>query len=534
MRISGILKKSASRKFSAFTLAELIVVVSILAVLATIGFLALSGYQKDAKKAVASSNVRSVYAAISSESAVTGYSSRYYVVHDPLVALSGAVVVFDGHPASLVGGNWDAPGTNYSAGNPDYAKLKLDPEKFRITSSGTRTAGLFAAAFPGFPPFGDSASGEAVPAAVPSYLLVGAADATDASGGKDRVRSYTQVAALLPSGETAVTGDYPVSASGGSTPGLILDTANPSGTGALIDGATVGSIPGCDAASVSGYDVSAMESGESKPVSKTITNGEVNATAYCSFGALSVSSEAAACASGFVPASGPSCVENVCGGTAPSAGAHTETNASSQAVGTSWHYAASAGTCTYACVSGYSWDSGSSSCKADCTGLAYDYHGGFAGQYALSSIPALVHGASGNFSGTGSFGDSVSSTDGELTATFAYTCTDGVLAKNSTDGTGSCTSPNYTWNSSWSAPACTGNSVTNQSCTGLLATGAVWNTASAITQTWSGGVLVPSLAGTYDETASTAECRYKCDSGYAWDSGSSACRAHCASSTPTV
>lgn len=68
-RISKVMRKASSRRFSAFTMAELIVVISILAVLATIGFLALSGYSQDAKDAAMKSNVRSIYAAIASESA---------------------------------------------------------------------------------------------------------------------------------------------------------------------------------------------------------------------------------------------------------------------------------------------------------------------------------------------------------------------------------------------------------------------------------------------------------------------------------
>ncbi|MFB0965186.1 MAG: type II secretion system protein [Patescibacteria group bacterium] len=75
-------------KIKGFTLAELIVVVTILTILATIGFLALSGYSQDAKESAVKTNVRSVYSAIVSESAVTGNSPRYYVVHDPNWALS--------------------------------------------------------------------------------------------------------------------------------------------------------------------------------------------------------------------------------------------------------------------------------------------------------------------------------------------------------------------------------------------------------------------------------------------------------------
>lgn len=65
-----------------FTLAELIVVITVLAILATVGFLALSGYSQDAKDAVTKTNVRSVQTAIASESAISGNSARFYVVHD--------------------------------------------------------------------------------------------------------------------------------------------------------------------------------------------------------------------------------------------------------------------------------------------------------------------------------------------------------------------------------------------------------------------------------------------------------------------
>lgn len=79
-----------------FTLAELVVVITVLAIMATVGFVALSGYSDDAKRSAIKTNVRSVYSAIMAEGASTGRSPRYYVVHDPSYALSGGVVVFDG------------------------------------------------------------------------------------------------------------------------------------------------------------------------------------------------------------------------------------------------------------------------------------------------------------------------------------------------------------------------------------------------------------------------------------------------------
>lgn len=121
---------------------------------------------------------------------MTGNSSRYYVVHDPAYALTGsAIVVFDGAPVMLAGGDWNAPGTNYSAGNPDYAKLKLNKEKFKIS--------LFRSFL------------EAFAAADPKYVLVGTADVVVGSGSNARSRSFTQTAVMLANGTALVSGDFP-------------------------------------------------------------------------------------------------------------------------------------------------------------------------------------------------------------------------------------------------------------------------------------------------------------------------------------
>lgn len=81
-RSNALGKFQKALRRSGFTLAELIVVVTILAILALIGFIALSGYSKDAKDSAVKANVRSVYSAITAESAVTGNSPRFYIVHD--------------------------------------------------------------------------------------------------------------------------------------------------------------------------------------------------------------------------------------------------------------------------------------------------------------------------------------------------------------------------------------------------------------------------------------------------------------------
>lgn len=215
-------KKGHRFRISAFTLAELIVMIAVLAVLATVGFLSLSGYSQDARETTNKANVRTVYSAISSESALADNSPRYYVVHDSNAALTGAHVYVDGNQMTLTGGDWNQAGTNYSAGNPDYAKLKLNPDKFKISSVFSKYLAL--AAYD------------------PKTVSVGAVDYSPSSSasGKKRVSSYFQVAGISPStNAVAVAGNYPVGLSG-SVSGLVKDLANPSSTGALVDGSKSG------------------------------------------------------------------------------------------------------------------------------------------------------------------------------------------------------------------------------------------------------------------------------------------------------
>lgn len=131
-------------------------------------------------------------------------------MHDSGAALSGAFVFVDGVQTALSGGNWGTAGTNYTAGNPDYVKLKLNPEKFKVSlRSSVETA---------FATY-DS-----------KYLSVGALDWTSSVMANGRIRTGTwfQVAGVVPStGKAAVTGNFPApsiseSASGGVS-GLVRD-----------------------------------------------------------------------------------------------------------------------------------------------------------------------------------------------------------------------------------------------------------------------------------------------------------------------
>lgn len=168
--------------------------ITILAILATVGFLSLSGYSDDAKASALKANVRTIASAISSESALTGYSPRYYVIHDSTAALTGAFTYVDNTPIALSGGDWNASGTNYSAGNPDYAKLKLNPDKFKI-SLGNPSRFVI----------------ESFAAYDPKSILVGAVDAavSATASGRKRSVSYFQVAGILPSnGTVSVSGNF--------------------------------------------------------------------------------------------------------------------------------------------------------------------------------------------------------------------------------------------------------------------------------------------------------------------------------------
>ncbi len=181
-----------SSAFRGFTLVELIVVVTILAILATIGFLALSGYSQDAKDSAIKANVRSVQTAITSEAALTNNSPRYYVIHDADYALTGALAYVDGNPAALTGGDWNVAGTNYTAGKPDYVKLKMNPEKFKVSSL-------------------EGVVGEALASYDPSSLMGAGADfLTAGANGKKRVTSFVQTAGISPVTKIAsVAGNFP-------------------------------------------------------------------------------------------------------------------------------------------------------------------------------------------------------------------------------------------------------------------------------------------------------------------------------------
>lgn len=107
-----------------FTLVELIVVITILAILATIGFLSLQGYTQDAKETKTVANLRTVASSLVNESAITGNSFEYYMSTGSENALANDDYTIYGTSASLTGG------VNYNAGKVKASALKIDGSKF--------------------------------------------------------------------------------------------------------------------------------------------------------------------------------------------------------------------------------------------------------------------------------------------------------------------------------------------------------------------------------------------------------------------
>ena len=156
-------------------------------------------------------------------------------------------------------------------------------------------------------------------------------------------------------------------------------------------------------------------------------------------------------------------------------------------------YNTTAGVCRYKCDSTHTWENGSciNQKTSYCTGLPAEH----ASWNTASSITQNWSSSNGwQPSTTGTFNEAAS------TNRCYFKC-----------------DTHYSWNSSTSKCVADTQSA---NCTGLP-TNAVWNTASSITQTWNGNTWTPSNVGTYNETPSSGECLFKCNSGYHWEN--SAC-----------
>ncbi|MDQ1344444.1 MAG: hypothetical protein QG650_1166, partial [Patescibacteria group bacterium] len=153
-------------------------------------------------------------------------------------ALSGAFAYVDGDPVALTGGDIGQPpaDSNYTAGKPDYVKLKLDPEKFRVSASGLPGKAIALA----LSPFGASEA-----AFDPASQMAAAFDSKSvAANGAPRNTGYFQVAGISPdTGAVSVAGNFPPptpeESASGAVSGLLKNpnaTGTDAGITAIADG----------------------------------------------------------------------------------------------------------------------------------------------------------------------------------------------------------------------------------------------------------------------------------------------------------
>ena len=217
-------------------------------------------------------------------------------------------------------------------------------------------------------------------------------------------------------------------------------------------------------------------------------------------------------------------------------------------------YNKTAGECTFVCAAGYNWDGVicdvAPTQTANCTGLPAVG----AEWNTATSITQTWDGEQWVPSATGTYNETASTTECRFRCLVHYNWDDSTCVADTKNSPcmglpenaqwNTAASITQTWNGSGWSPSTTGTYNTtasttqcrykcvsgytyengaciNQktaSCTGLL-TNAQWNTASSITQTWNGSSWIPSTTGTYNTTASTTECRFKCNSGYTYENG---------------
>jgi len=104
---------------NAFTLVELIVVITILAILGTIAFISLQGYSADARNSKRTSDIGNIQSAISLKQ-VEGVPLLSFVVNDTASNVDGL---------KLAGsGSYDS--TKYAAGTPSYTVLNVVEKDF--------------------------------------------------------------------------------------------------------------------------------------------------------------------------------------------------------------------------------------------------------------------------------------------------------------------------------------------------------------------------------------------------------------------
>ena len=153
--------------------------------------------------------------------------------HDPAAALTGGtIVVVDGNPVVLTGGQFGSGGTNYSAGNPFWDRLRMNGEKFRLAS---------AFGISGYGSFPDLAN-RADAAYVTGSVVVGALDYWKmGQNGKLRNFPLFQVTGISPSTKKATVIGSAFQYGTGAAMGLVDNPASSVASDAIVDSAVLSS-----------------------------------------------------------------------------------------------------------------------------------------------------------------------------------------------------------------------------------------------------------------------------------------------------
>jgi len=119
-----------------FTLVELIVVITILAILGTIAFISLQGYSQDAKNSKVNSDIRSLVSAIETKSTSGDITVKNLVdgatLTNHTVTGDFGSESFDGTGVTL-----NTASGNYNVGNVNFIKLGQNSGDFNFDDKGT-------------------------------------------------------------------------------------------------------------------------------------------------------------------------------------------------------------------------------------------------------------------------------------------------------------------------------------------------------------------------------------------------------------
>ncbi len=115
----------------AFTLVELIVVITILAILGTIAFISLQGYTGEAKNSKVTSDLRNIASAIETSSTRNSVLLADVLLANTNVSSNNAVDVTSTFWPKNIALNNTASGVTYAVGNVDFAAVEQNGEDFK-------------------------------------------------------------------------------------------------------------------------------------------------------------------------------------------------------------------------------------------------------------------------------------------------------------------------------------------------------------------------------------------------------------------